>query len=152
MDLSTDEGVAAPGDRREREDRRHRPTAPWSGLLGWQRRRTGRRVSDEGIYVDAFDRRDLALMLAVFFLNVLDAAFTLVYLSQGGTEANPFMAHMLAISDGAFLAQKCFVVGAWLLFLTVHKNFRFARIGLHSLLALYSGVLIYHLVLQSQIP
>ena len=39
------------------------------------------------------------------------------------------MDFFLDIGPGAFLVQKCFVVGAWLLLLLVHKNFRFARIG-----------------------
>ena len=89
------------------------------------------------------------LLVAVFVLNILDAGFTLLYLTQGGSEANPFMAHLLSISDLTFLLQKCFVVGTWLVFLTVHKNFRFARIGLRALLVLYLGVLAYHLLLQS---
>ena len=89
-------------------------------------------------------------MVAIFVLNVFDALFTLVYLAHGGSEANPLMDGLLQISDWAFLSQKCFVVGVWLVFLTVHKNFRLARAGLWGLLLLYSCVLCYHFVLQAR--
>ena len=143
----------APDDeRRERVDRRRRPTRPWDGLRGWNRRSRARRRAEEQAYVDVFSSRDGLLLIAIFLLNLLDAGFTLVYLSRGGTEANPAMARLLAVSSHAFLAQKCAIVALWLLFLMVHKNFRVARYGLWSLLALYSGVLVYHFVLQLRFP
>jgi hypothetical protein len=135
-------------ERRERTDRRRRPTRPWDGLRGWNRRRQARRHAEEPVYVDVFRARDGLLLIAIFVLNLLDAGFTLVYLSRGGTEANPAMAHLLSLGNHAFLAQKCLIVALWLLFLTVHKNFRVARYGLWSLLALYAGVLAYHFLLQ----
>ncbi len=107
---------------------------------------------DREIYVDAFTRRDFLLVVSVFALNLLDAGLTLLYLEQGGGEANPLMATLLEISDAAFLWQKCFVVGLWLLFLIVHKNFRFVRHGLWVLLVLYAGLFGYHLVLQMLVP
>ncbi len=139
------------GERRERADRRSRPTRPWDSLRGWNRRRQSRRETEEQVYVDVFRLRDGLLLIAIFLLNLLDAGFTLVYLSRGGTEANPAMAHLLEIGPYAFLAQKCAIVALWLLFLTVHKNFRVARYGLWSLLALYAGVLAYHFLLQLQL-
>jgi len=136
---------------RRTSDRRSRGTGPFGALRGWQRRRRGRRTEDRNFYVDVFSRRDVALLCLIFGLNLLDAGFTLLYLSQGGSEGNPAMAHLLDISPTVFLLQKCFVVGLWLVFLIVHKNFRFARIGLRMLLGLYLGVFVYHLVLQTTI-
>lgn len=138
-------------ERRRRADRRARPTRPWDGLRGWRRRSASRRTADQEIYVDVFSARDVAVLLGIFVLNVFDALFTLVYLSQGGGEANPVMDALLRISDAAFLVQKCLVVGLWLLFLTVHKNLRIARLGLRALLVLYGCVLLLHLVLQTGI-
>jgi hypothetical protein len=141
----------SPDERRGRGDRRSRPTRPWDSLRGWNRRREARRQAEAQVYVDVFKARDGLLLIAIFLLNLLDAGFTLVYLSKGGTEANPAMAQLLSIGSYAFLAQKCAVVAVWLLFLTVHKNFRVARYGLWSLLALYAGVLAYHFLLQIQL-
>ena len=82
--------------------------------------------------------------MSVFLLNVGDAAFTMRWLSRGGQEANPVMDFFLDIGPGAFLAQKCLVVGFWLLLLLVHKNFRFARIGLYASLAVYAVLMLVH--------
>jgi len=85
--------------------------------------------------------------VVILVLNLMDAFFTLQWVHRGGAEANPFMAYMLELGDGFFLAQKCFVVGIWLIILTVHKNFRLAQIGLYSLAAIYTVLLAGHITL-----
>ena len=69
------------------------------------------------------------------------------WLDRGGLEANPVMAFFLDIGPGAFLVQKCLVVGFWLLLLLVHKNFRFARVGLYASLAVYAVLIAVHLAI-----
>jgi len=130
-------------DRRE-ADRRERPTRPWVGILGPLRRFHGRRDSDRAGYVDRYSRRDVALILTVFVMNVGDAFFTMLWLGRGGKEANPVMDFFLDIGPWAFLVQKCVVVGIWLVVLLVHKNFRFARIGLYVSLAAYAILMLIH--------
>jgi hypothetical protein len=129
---------------RRRADRRNRPTHPWIGLRGPRRRSGGRRASDQTGYVDRYSRYDVALILAVFLMNVADAFFTMLWLDRGGKEANPVMDFFLDIGPTAFLIQKCIVVGAWLLVLLVHKNFRFARLGLHVSLLAYAALTFLH--------
>ena len=94
--------------------------------------------------MDRYTKRDVALLLTVFLLNVGDAFFTMSWLSRGGKEANPVMDFFLDIGPGAFLAQKCLVVGIWLLVLVVHKNFRFARTGLYATLLVYAALMLVH--------
>jgi hypothetical protein len=130
-------------DRRD-ADRRERPTRPWIGTLGPLRRIHGRRDADRAGYVDRYSRRDVALILAVFVMNVGDAFFTMLWLGRGGEEANPIMDFFLDIGPWAFLVQKCVVVGIWLVVLLVHKNFRFARIGLYVSLVAYAVLMIVH--------
>jgi len=135
-------------DQRVGEDRRAQPTRAWASLFGQRRRRRGRRYGEgEDIYVDAFSRRDVMLLVAIFVLNICDAFFTLIWLQRGGGEANPLMSWLLELGDHAFLIQKCFVVGLWLLLLLVHKNFRMARIGLWSAFGVYSLLILYHFAL-----
>ena len=135
-------------ERRKTPDRRASPTPFWSPFLGLRRRRRGRRAGEcEGIYVDRFTRQDVLLVVGILLLNVFDAFFTLIWLHRGGAEANPVMAWFLELGIGAFLAEKCFVVGGSLVLLVVHKNFRFARIGLRSLAAVYSLLILYHFAL-----
>jgi hypothetical protein len=73
-----------------------------------------------------------------------DAFFTMLWLDRGGQEANPIMNFFLDIGPNAFLLQKCIVVGIWLVVLLVHKNFRFARIGIYVSLAAYAGLMLVH--------
>ena len=136
-------------DRRKTEDRRTRPTRGWDSFFH-RRRRTGRRRGEnEDIYVDVFRKRDVALLLGIFVLNILDAFFTLRWLQMGGGEGNPLMDQLIKTSDLLFLFQKCVVVGLWLVILMAHKNFRIARLGLWAAFVLYVFILIYHFVLQS---
>jgi hypothetical protein len=135
-------------DRRSSGDRRHRPTPFWSAFLGLRRRRHGRRQDEHlGTYVDAFHRKDVALLVAIFVLNIFDALFTLIWMQRGGAEGNPVMAYFIELGDHAFLIQKCFVVGLWLVLLLVHKNFRIARLGLWAALTVYVVLIGYHFVL-----
>lgn len=132
-----------PHDRR-RGDRRERPTRPWLDLFSPLRRTRGRRATDRASYVDRYSKREVALLLTIFLLNVADAFMTMLWLHRGGREANPVMDFLLDIGPAAFLLQKCLVVGFWLLLLLVHKNFRFARLGLYASLVVYSALLIVH--------
>lgn len=113
-------------------------------MWGPLRRAVGRRTSDQAGYVDRYSRRDVALILSIFIMNVGDAFFTMIWLSRGGQEANPVMDFFLDIGPGAFLIQKCIVVGIWLVALLVHKNFRFARIGLYISLFAYAILMLIH--------
>lgn len=131
------------GERRD-VDRRLQPTRPWIGTMGPLRRARGRRRADHSGYVDRYSRRDVALILTIFVMNVGDAFFTMLWLDRGGKEANPVMDFFLDIGPGAFLIQKCIVVGIWLVALLVHKNFRFARIGLYISFAAYAVLMIIH--------
>ncbi len=135
------------GSDRRAGDRRDVPTRPWTSLFTPKRRATGRREEDHSSYVDRYTRRDVALLISIFLLNVGDALFTMRWLDRGGLEANPVMDFFLEIGPGAFLAQKCLVVGFWLLILLVHKNFRFARAGLYASLAVYAVLMAVHLAI-----
>jgi hypothetical protein len=137
-------------ERRVSRDRRDRPTKGWDSLLGFHRRQLGRREGEsENIYVDRYDRQDVALTIAILVLNILDAFFTLRWLDMGGAEGNPLMAMLIQASDLMFILQKCLVVGLWILILVIHKNFRIARFGLWGVLILYAGILLYHFSLQA---
>jgi len=132
------------GDDRRSNDRRNRPTTPWKDLFSPLRRSRGRRRADRVGYVDRYSKRDVGLLFAIFLLNIADAFMTMRWLHRGGREANPVMDFFLDIGPVAFLAQKCLVVGFWLILLLVHKNFRFAKIGLYASLAVYACLLIVH--------
>lgn len=137
-------------ERRSGTDRREQPTRALSMAGGRRRHGGGRRKGEDSrAYVDTFTTSDVALLLGIFLLNIFDALFTLLWLQRGGGEANPFMAFMLEMGESAFILQKCFVVGIWLIILLIHKNFRLARIGLYSLAAVYTVVILGHFALMA---
>jgi len=58
------------------------------------------------------------------------------------------MERLLEAGHATFLVEKCFLVGFWLVLLTVHKNFPLARAGLWGLLVVYSALFAWHVFLQ----
>ena len=135
-------------DQRRLADRRARPTTLWSALR-WQGRRTGFRRAGEGRqgYVDCLARPTVALAFLVVVGSVLDALLTLLYLQEGGSEANPLMDLTLAHSQTLFLALKIGITGPAVWFLAAHQQWPLAARGLSGLALGYGAVLVSHLVL-----
>jgi len=132
------------GPDRRTADRRDGPTRLLPARATPARREGGRRDTDHSSYVDRYTKRDVALLMTIFLLNVGDALLTMMWLERGGREANPVMDFFLDIGPTAFLVQKCLVVGFWLVILLAHKNFRFARLGLYASLVVYAMLMIIH--------
>jgi hypothetical protein len=95
-----------------------------------------------------FRRRDLLLVLVILVLNILDAAFTLDYLQKGGTEANPVASRLIEAGENWFVYAKCILVTLCLVFLMLHKTFKYVRAALLFLLSFYGILLAYHIYLQ----
>ena len=135
-------------DRRRLPDRRARPTTLWSALR-WQGRRTGFRRALEGhaAYVDGLARPTVVLALFVAASSLLDALLTLLYLEDGGGEANPLMHFAIAHSQTLFLAVKIGLTGPAVWWLAAHQQWPLAVRGLYGLALGYGVVLVYHLVL-----
>jgi hypothetical protein len=137
-------------DRRETGDRRLRPTSVLRSLLGGGQRKRGRRRGEaENIYVDLYGRKDVGLIVLILLLNVLDAYFTLDYVKlKSGREANPVADALLQMGNDWFIYAKCLVVTLSLVFLLVHRTFRYVGVALWSLCVFYGLLLFYHLFLQ----
>ena len=106
-----------------------------------------------GRLLATFGPRALAIALAVVALNLLDAWFTLLFLSHGGTELNPIVQQVLE-SDWhpwPFVLMKTLGIGLACAFLIMAKYFRPARYGLWFVFVGYSVLLCWHLYLYSQL-
>ena len=134
-------------------DRRRRPTPmlSWHTLSGG-RRRGSRRGADEALFVDLHGHLLFAVAASIAALNMLDAFFTLYFLSYGGQELNPIVDWVLRQGTWWFVGAKSLGIGLCLLFLTLTKNFRTARYGLGVVLVGYTALLGWHLVLLGRIP
>ena len=105
----------------------------------------------EGAFVDRHGAGVFALIMAVVALNLLDAFFTLFFLSFGGQEMNPFVQSILDLSSHPwpFLLFKTVGIGIACAFLAHTRCFRSARIGLWLVLVGYALLLGWHLILLS---
>jgi Domain of unknown function (DUF5658) len=141
-------GKSGSADRRGLFDRRARPTTFLSVLRFDGRRQHFRRSGEEyKAYVDCPSRRTVVLLFIVLGASVLDALFTLLFIQNGGGEANPLMATAILRGDTHFVGLKMALtgMGAWLL--AAHQGFPLAFRGLHALAAGYGGLLLIHAVI-----
>ncbi len=143
-----------PPSRRQGGDRRKHPTRLFCRHTFWGgRRRRGRRAGEtENIYVDRHGALLLLGALGLAVLNVLDAFFTMLFLSHGGQELNPLIDAVLGFGTWPFLVTKTIGVGICVAFLVLTETFRAARIGLIILIAGYSALLCWHVWLLQGLP
>ena len=147
--------TAAPESRRW-VDRRLQPT-PMFGrhmLVGGRRRTVRRRDERDGAFVDVHGPRLLLLVVTIVALNLLDAWFTLLFLSHGGTELNPFVQVVLDSTwhPWPFILLKTVGIGVACGFLVLAKHFRPARWGLWFVFVGYALLLGWHLFLLQLLP
>lgn len=137
-------------ERRGRLDRRRRPTPMLSrySLLGGRRRHPRRDREREGAFVDLYSRRLALLLLTFFLLTVFDSVATLYYLRKGGTELNPIANWMIQHGPVEFVVLKGSLTAVCVLFVLLHKNFRYARVAIAVGFLFYFGLALYHIVLQ----
>jgi hypothetical protein len=143
-------------ERRAFSDRRHRPTPMFSRFVLWGgRRRHVRRVEErDSAFVDIHGPFMLFVAMAIVALNLLDAFFTLLFLSHGGTELNPAVQLVLDSSwhPWPFILMKTVGIGIACSFLVMAKHFRPARIGLAFVLFGYAVLLGWHFFLLQYLP
>lgn len=141
-------------ERRTHPDRRLGRTRLFSRFVLKGYRLGGRRAGElHNIYVDRYLPRDVALAVAILVLNILDAVLTLSYIHvKGGAEANPLARQLMEMGTGWFMFSKAIVVAFCVLFLLVHKMFKYVRPAMIFLFAFYSALLVYHVYLQIVTP
>ena len=122
---SQTDGDDAPGsdwplDRREPADRRSRS---WRSFVYGNfrpRRRESRREADQHQFLfDWHEPRVLYLALGVLLLSCTDALFTLNLINIGATEANVFMASMLADGVDHFVVSKIWITSLSVVILVI---------------------------------
>ena len=119
-------------------------------FLGGRRRAARREREAEGAFVDVYSPR-LALLLLVFFsLTVFDSVATLYYLRKGGQELNPIAQWMIDRGDLEFVFLKGSLTALCVLFVLLHKNFRYARYAIGVGFSFYFALAVYHILLQIQ--
>lgn len=142
-------------NRRYGEDRRQKPTSPFSLASLFGRRKEIRRAQDRSThrYVDRYPRSYGVCLMAVLLLSLIDGFLTMVLAGRGVEKVNPLLGCLLHFGPIPFLLGKYLlaVVGAtWLL---IHKNFVLfgGRLKVENLLfilpVLYGLVVLYEISL-----
>ncbi len=89
----------------------------------------------------------IALVLFITVCSALDALFTLMHLSEGGQEANPYMGLVLTYGDMTFVSLKMAIMGAGTWVLAALHQVLSAYLALHGLALTFLVVLGIHGVL-----
>jgi hypothetical protein len=139
------------GDNRYRgPDRRKQPTPAFSRYTFFGGRRYYHRRTEEraGTYVDLYSRNLVFFLLIFFTLTVIDSVSTLIYLDKGGREFNPLAQWMIDQGDNFFILCKGGLTALCILFIMIHKNFKYSRFAIFTGFSFYFLLTIYHIVLQ----
>jgi hypothetical protein len=120
--------ATAPFERRSGiERRRYSLSAYWQGARH-PRRRAGRRATDLHYpIVDWHSPRVLALALTLLLLCVSDGVLTVILLSHGAVELNPFMALFVPHALGWFAAVKLGITSIGVMVLVACSRMRLFR-------------------------
>ena len=145
-------------ERRSGVERRQMTVAAyWRGALN-PRRRFGRRATDRAYpIVDWHSPRVLALVLLILGLSALDGVLTIMLMSQGANEANPFMALFVPHNLGWFAFIKLGLTSTGAAVLVACARMRLFRLFpgevlLYFVVACYIALVGYELHLLENAP
>ena len=140
-------------DKRTVKDRRQKPTPILSRHALFGRRSSFRRAEDQrrGGYVDRYGPKLFFCLLLIAGLNILDAFFTVLILESGGAEVNPLVQWAIESYGHHAWSLKFAIVSCGAVLLCLHSQFRITRLTLIISAALYSGVVMYQLLLLRQL-
>jgi hypothetical protein len=133
-------------------DRRRRPTPMFSRytFFGGRRRQFASAADAEDAYVDVYNARLTLLVLVFFALTMFDTVATVYYIDHAhGSEWNPIADWMLERGRVFFVLAKGVPTALMLLFVMIHKNFRYGRIALAIGFGFYFLLGVYHVYLQA---
>jgi len=133
--------------RRAADDRRRKPTPPFSRYMFVGRRRAGRRDGEAAnIYIDRYSPREWFLAVGVVVLSGLDLLFTLLHLDAGGREVNPVMAWFLNWGGiDAFAVAKTLFTLVGVCVLLLHARFHRVNTLFRLAFGLYGLLFFFHL-------
>jgi hypothetical protein len=130
-------------------DRRTKPTPMLSRYTLYGRRCSFRRREEQltGGYVDRYGLTLFIFLILIAGLNVLDALFTIIILESGGLEVNPLVQWAIDTYGDRAWELKIALVSFGAIMLCLHSRFRMAKVYIIVAAVLYSGVVMYQLVL-----
>lgn len=134
-------------EERRSNDRRHKPTNPFSLRSFSGRRQTVRRAADcrRYPYTDRYGRKVFLAALLLLLLCVADGLYTLLHTSMGATELNPLMDTLLQVGPYFFFGVKFFLSACAIILLVIYRYNPLARLAWGALVLFYGILFAYHL-------
>jgi len=134
---------------RTQVDRRKKPTNPFHLGAHRGRRKSIRRREDayRKPWVDQYGIRPLLIALSVMLLCAADGLYTLIHISRGAQELNPFMDGLIQIGPYVFFLLKYALTSLCVVLLVTYYHHPVAKTALCSIGVLYGVLLVYHLFL-----
>ena len=132
-----------PFEKRSGTDRRKNRMPQLKYFLVSGRRERLRRASDQNKFViyDRYSPKIFAAIMAILFLSVLDAFFTLFLIEHGSTELNPVMALTLKGGPFTFFAVKYGLTSMAVIIFLIFKNYYIRKLGLYTT-SIFSWVIV----------
>ncbi len=112
-------------DRRSGEDRRARPTSPFTiqSLVGSRRHYRRKEDHRKYFFVDLYSPFSVALLLLTLLLSITDAFITMRLIGEDIRELNPVMAFFLKLGPFQFIMAKWLLTACGLTTLLILKNY-----------------------------
>ena len=144
---------AAVEEKRSGSDRRDGKLLAFSKYWLTGKRAVLRRKEDRENpgWIDRHSPKTLAAILIIISLSIMDAMFTLILVSHGAVELNPFMAYYLNHSPLLFFSIKYLMTCAAILLVLFTKNTRLFRTRLRVKTLFIFFIIPFALVVQWEI-
>ena len=140
-------------ESRNGPDRRKRQVSPLKYIIFGGRRKSIRRKEDRDnlIILDLYSNGIFALAVAILALSALDGLLTLYLMNSGSQELNPFMSYLIDFNPRVYLAVKCIITTAVIIFLIVMRNYKSKLLGIRISKLLATTALVLFIIIVYQL-
>jgi hypothetical protein len=134
-------------------DRRKRQVPSLKYIIFGGRRKKIRRKEDKDklIILDLYSNGIFALAIVILALSALDGLLTLYLMNSGSQELNPFMSYLIDFNPRFYLAVKCIITTAAIIFLIVMRNYKSKLLGIRISKLLTTTALVFFAIIVYQL-
>ena len=134
-------------ERRSGNDRRRKPTNPFSFKWSFRgQRRGGRRNTDDTRFVDKYSDRLFIALIIILVLCAFDGVATVYHIIHGtAVEINPIMDYAIRLGARKFIVFKMALTFACLVMLIFYRHARGVKKVVLFIIFLYLMLTVYHL-------
>ena len=106
---------------------------------------------DKLIILDLYSNGIFALAIVILALSALDGLLTLYLTNSGSSELNPFMSYLIDFNPRFYLAVKCIITTAAIIFLIAMRNYKSKIFGIRISKLLTTTALAFFVIVVYQL-